>query len=172
MIERSQGTAKRWADPATCATVAALQKALDRMDHIQRESYPVNGTLTRIQIWPTLTHSGRPYTRQWEHQHWDFTRVLNHLADYAVTRHVNKSGRVTIYNRPHYVGCLHQGKNVYVMLDPQEILWGIADEQGHQLARVPAPEITPANIIQLTVAMRPPVSRRKRQRAAKLKWPD
>jgi hypothetical protein len=169
VVERSQGTAKRWAEPAACASVAALQKAMDRMDHIQRECYPADGHLSRIQVWPGLSHSGRVYTRKWEQQHWDFTRVLNHLADYAITRHVTKNGRISIYNQTRYVGCLHQGKSVYVMLDPQEVQWIITDAEGHQLARIPAREITPSNVNHFTVAKRPAIPRRQSRRAAKLK---
>ena len=168
VVERSQGTAKRWADPAACASVAALQKALDRMDRIQRESYPAEGRVPRMQIWPELSHSGRAYTRSWEDRHWDFTRVLNHLADYAVIRHVTRNGRISLYNRTRYVGCLYRGQTVYVMLDPQEITWVIADTEGRQLSRLPAAEITASNINQLNVAIRPAVSRRQRRRAAKL----
>jgi hypothetical protein len=168
VVERSQGTAKRWAEPGACDTVAALQEAMDRMDRIQRESYPVDGQLSRQQVWPALSHSGRAYTRTWERQNWNFSRVLNHLADYVVTRKVTNNGRVSIYNRTRYVGCLHQGKTAYIMFDPQEIQWIIADANGHQLTRIPATEITSSNINHLTVAKRPEVSRSQRSRAAKL----
>jgi hypothetical protein len=40
VIERSQGTGKRWAEPSACASVAALQRHLEEMDDIQRRDYP------------------------------------------------------------------------------------------------------------------------------------
>src|SRR5213080_4225302 len=43
VIERSQGTAKCWAEPSACASAAQLQKQLDYMDRIQREIYAEKG---------------------------------------------------------------------------------------------------------------------------------
>lgn len=168
VIERSQGTAKRWADPAACATVAELQAALDQMDVIQRERYPVAGELSRLAVWPNLSHSGRGYTREWERRHWDHARALEHLAGYAVTRRVGKNGRISLYNRTKYAGCLHQNQTVFVSLDPEEIEWVIADTEGRQLRRLPAEELTASAIRQLEVSKRPPVPRRQTRRAAKL----
>lgn len=164
VVERSQGTAKRWADPAACVSVQALQKEMDYMDRIQRECYPSKENLSRIKAWPDLSHSGRRYTPSWERRHWDLAHVLNHLACYAVTRRVGKSGRLSLYNRIHYVGCVHQGRTVYVMLDPQEVEWVIADEEGRELCRIPATELTVSNINKLNVARRPEISRRQRRR--------
>src|SRR5579863_4810664 len=40
VVERSQGTAKRWTEPGTCAKPSELQQRLDEMDRIQRQEYP------------------------------------------------------------------------------------------------------------------------------------
>ena len=40
VIERSQGTGKRWAEPGRCQDVPQLQERIDEMDRIQREVYP------------------------------------------------------------------------------------------------------------------------------------
>ena len=40
VVERSQGTSNRWGEPWTCHTTAELQRRLDRMDRLHRESYP------------------------------------------------------------------------------------------------------------------------------------
>src|SRR5262245_4261113 len=40
VVERSQGTGKRWAEPEQCATPAELHQRLQEMDGIQREVYP------------------------------------------------------------------------------------------------------------------------------------
>jgi hypothetical protein len=62
VVERSQGVAKQWAKPHTCATAEDLQARLDEMDRRQRELYPVTpGRLSRGQAFPGLTHSGRAY---------------------------------------------------------------------------------------------------------------
>ena len=168
VIERSQGTAKNWAEPSACASEQELQDALDHMDHIQRELYPVDGNLSRRQLWPELKHSGRRYTRPWERQHWNLHRALEHLAGYAVTRHVGQSGRITLYNRVYYVGSIHEGKIVYVMLDPNDIQWLVADAEGCQLCRLPAKELNAMAIQNLKVARSTADSRRRRRHAAKL----
>src|SRR4051794_5341586 len=43
VVERSQGTGKRWAEPATCRDVTELQGRLDEQDEIQRRDYPSVG---------------------------------------------------------------------------------------------------------------------------------
>ena len=171
VVERSQGTAKNWAEPSACTSVDELQQALDRMDRIQRERYPFEGELSRLQAWPALSHSGRPYTRRWERRAWNFGRVLDRLSAYAVTRRVDKNGRITFYNRSRYVGTIHCGRTVYVMLDPDAIEWVLADQEGHQVRRLAAKELTKSNIQNLTVARHAPGTRQKR-RAAKLSCPN
>jgi hypothetical protein len=118
VVERSQGTGKRWAEPWQCATAAELQRRLHEMDAIQREAYPSIGGQSRAAAFPGLAHSGRRYSEAWERRHWDVQRVLAHLAGYAVVRRVDKNGDVSLYHRPHYVGCMHRGKDIYVMVDP------------------------------------------------------
>jgi transposase InsO family protein len=172
VIERSQGTAKRWAEPFACVSVRQLQKALDRMDRIQREVYPVDANLSRLEVWPQLAHSGRTYTRQWEKRHWDLRRVVAHLSGYAVTRRISKNGRVTLYNRTHYVGCIHREQTVYVMLDPDEIQWVITDAEGRQLCRLPAKDLCRVKINHLDVSRKTPEYRRKLRHTAKLSRPN
>jgi len=154
VVERSQGTGKRWAEPQACASVAELQQRLAAMDRIQREAYPVKQGRSRLEVYPQLRHSGRPYTRAWEKQHWNLDRVLAHLTEYVVTRRVDKTGQVSLYNRNHYVGTLHAGKTVYVLFDPQQHEWIFADEQQHELRRKPASYLNRESIIDLAVTHR------------------
>ena len=154
VVERSQGTGKRWAEPAACATAQQLQKRLREMDFIQREEYPSLAGRSRLAAYPELKHSGRTYTRAWEHKNWRFDLVLAHLAEYAVPRKVDKSGTVSLYNTNHYVGKLHVGKSVYVMLDPQRCEWIFTSEKGHQLRTQPAEQICRERIQKLTVTNR------------------
>src|SRR5271166_4111869 len=115
VVERSQGTGKRWAEPSQCATAAALQQRFDDMDRLQREEYPHQGERSRWEVYPELAHSGRTYSRAWERQHWDLQRVLEHLSTYAVPRRVDRTGNVSLYNRNQYVGIVHADTTVYVM---------------------------------------------------------
>ena len=154
VIERSQGTAKRWAEPGACATAAELQRRLREADLIQREEYPSLGGRTRLEAYPGLRHSGRPYSRAWERRHWDPGLVLAHLASEVVSRKVDRSGTVSLYNTNHYVGKLHAGKTVFVMLDPHRCEWLFADEQGRQLRAQPAVQLARRRIETLTVTVR------------------
>jgi hypothetical protein len=165
VVERSQGTGKRWAEPFACETTKQLQRNIDRMDTIQRQAYPIAGVKSRLELYPELKHSGRRYTRRWERQHWDFNRVVDHLAGYAVPRHVGNSGRVSVYNRSYYVGIVHKGKAVLVMFDPDTHEWIFADDDGHQLNRQTAKEIIQRNILKLQVTRRPAVPRRQQRKA-------
>ena len=154
VVERSQGTGKRWAEPHACATAAELQQRLTAMDQIQREVYPVQGGRSRWELYPQLQHSGRPYTRAWENNQWSLERALVHLSAYVVKRLVDKTGQVSLYNRNHYVGTLHAGKEVYVWFDPQQHEWIFADDQQHEVRRKPAPYLNREAIIHLEVTHR------------------
>lgn len=154
VVERSQGTSKRWAEPGQCDTVEQLQQRLQEMDQIQRERYPSKGGLSRKEAYPQLTHSGRRYSEAWERRHWDLGLVLAHLSGYAVVRRVDVNGDVSLYHRSRYVGIRHRGRDVYVMVDPKRAEWLFTDEQGKQLRVQPAEELTAERIRSLTVAKR------------------
>ena len=122
VIERSQGTANRWCEPWTCRSPAELQSRLERMDRLYREVYPYRERRSRLEAFPNLVHSGRPYDRAAEAQRWEWSRVTQHLASIVPLRRVDQSGKVSIYNKGHYVGSLHRGKDVYVMYDRAAIM--------------------------------------------------
>src|SRR3954452_6425787 len=48
VVERSQGTGKRWAEPHRTATADELQGVIDAMDRRQRRSYPYRGSEGRM----------------------------------------------------------------------------------------------------------------------------
>jgi hypothetical protein len=154
VVERSQGTGKKWAEPGTCATAKELQKRLREMDRIQRAEYPSVQGRSRLEAYPALQHSGRPYSRAWERAHWSLDRVLSGLAEYVVPRKVDKAGTVSLYNSNHYVGKLHVGKLIYVLLDPQRGEWIFADDKGLQLRAQPAEQLVRQRIETLTVTSR------------------
>lgn len=152
VVERSQGTAKRWAEPQCCASVAELQRRLHDDDRLQRERYPFLGRRSRWEVFPGLRHSGRAYGVADEGRRWELERVLRHLAEYAVTRRVDRTGQVSLYNRNYYVGVVHGGRTVYVMFDPQTREWLFSDRDGKQLRSQPAVEIDRARICALDLA--------------------
>lgn len=142
VVERSQGTAKRWAEPGQCRSVAQLQERLDRDDALQRDAYPYIGPRSRSQVWPQLQHSGRVYTLEEEAQQWCLQRVLQHLGGYAVARRVDCSGKVSLYDRLRYVGVAQAGRWVSVLFDPERVEWVFADEEGRQIRSQPAEEMS------------------------------
>jgi hypothetical protein len=149
VVERSQGTAKRWAEPHACQSPAELQDRLDADDHLQRERYPLAGGRSRWELFPGLTHTGRPYREADEAGGWDLQRVWDHLAGYVVPRRVDGQGKVSVYNRNLYVGVAQAGQQASVQFDPEQGHWLISDSAGRQLRTPPAPEISAASIREL-----------------------
>jgi hypothetical protein len=154
VVERSQGTSNRWCEPWTCATHEELEARLLRMDRLYRESYPYRDRLSRMEYYPGLKHSGRPYDRDSEETNWQWSRVAEHLSTYIVERRVDQAGLVSLYNRGHYVGNIHRGKTVYVFYDPLAGEWVFADREGRQLRRKAAVELTPERVKELNVTHR------------------
>lgn len=154
VIERSQGTGKRWAEPGACQSVEELQRRIEEMDVIQRDEYPAVRGCTRREAFPDVSHSGRPYESAGEAERWSLEAVTSYLAGYAIRRRVDKSGMVSVYNKGRYVGILHIGKHVHVSLDPIAVEWIFADDSGCQLRSLPASEISRESIIGLEVTHR------------------
>jgi hypothetical protein len=154
VVERSQGTGKRWAEPWTCATAEELEQRLRIADHIQREEYPSISGSSRAAAYPDLHHSGRDYSRAWERTHWSLERVLAHLADYAVRRKVDKGGTVSLYNKHHYAGKIHASKIIYVTIDPLRQQWIFTDDNDNQLRCDAADQLSRKRIETLTVTER------------------
>ena len=154
VIERSQGTGKRWTEPGACANAAELQRRLQEMDVIQREEYPSLEGRSRLAVYPEPKHSGRAYSRKWERQHWRLDLVLAHLAGLAVPRQVDSSGSVSVYNKTSYVGKRYSGKVVYVSADPLRGEWLFRDAQGNHVRTQPAEQLCRERIVHLKVSDR------------------
>jgi hypothetical protein len=152
VVERSQGVAKAWAEPHACATAAELAGRLGRMDEVQRSEYPAAGGVSRLAAHPGLAHSGRPYAAGAEASAWDLGPVLEHLAERVVERRVGADGKVSLYDRPRYVGRRAAGQRVYVTVDPESAEWVVADTTGRTLRRLRAEELSRERILALDVA--------------------
>jgi hypothetical protein len=154
VVERSQGTAKRWGEPQSCDDAEELRARLEEMDAIQREEYPSVKGRSRLDAFPDLTDSGRTYTAGWEEANWSLAAVAAHLAGHAVRRRVDMKGSISLYNRNHYVGVIHKRKSIWIMFDPESYEWVFADEEGRQLSRQSATKINRETIMGLTVTHR------------------
>jgi len=150
VVERSMETFKNWSDPQTCASVAQWQERLDREERVYREEYPTAAGVSRWQCWPGLRHSGRRYSVAGEQRRWSLAAALEHLASYTLVRRVASNGRLSLFDRPYYVGVAWARKVVQVYLDPQRVEWVVME--GHAAAQVrtfPAVTLTRKNIVEL-----------------------
>jgi hypothetical protein len=160
VVERTQGVSKKWVESHTCADPEELQQRLEKFDGIQRDMYPSIAGRSRTEAFPELARSGRPYDRAWEETNWNLARALQHAAEYTVVRRVDRNGKVSLYDLGHWLGKQWVGQTVFVSLDPQLQEWVFAAQDGRQLRRRPASELSQENIIGLRVsrprAPRPP----------------
>ena len=152
VVEKSQDTGQRWCEPHACRTAAELQARLDGMDRRQREEYPSLQGRSRLQVFPELRQSLRPYTAAWERAAWDVGRAQDYLAGFVAVRQANKRGQVSIYNRRVSVGARHRGQQVVVQYDAEGQLWLLADAAGRPLREVPASEICRQRILALDIS--------------------
>jgi hypothetical protein len=151
VVERSQGTGKRWGEPGTCASAAELQSRINIMDNIQRDEYPSILGQSRREAFPGLVHSGRSYREEDEPSMWSLASALNHLSGYTVVRQVANNGSISLGNRSRYVNAKLKGKHALVTLDPVAVEWVIADKDGVCHNRIKADELTAERIIGLDV---------------------
>ncbi len=154
VIERSQGVEKNWAEPWTCADATELQRRVDETDRLQREAYAGPGQRPRWQEFPGLKHSGRTYRRRAEDNLWDLERVKCHLAQYVVRRKVDPLGKVSLYNRPRPVSRAWIGRVVNVGFDADEACWVVTADDGQELRRIAAPEVSREAVMGLHMCYR------------------
>jgi hypothetical protein len=137
VVERSQGLAWNWAEPDRCHDLAQFQGQIDSEDRVQRELYPHGPFGSRLEAYPGLKHSGRPYGADWELKEWSWAAVLNHLSDVMVPRRVDRSGKVGLYHDKVYLGTVNRGKDVVVQFDAERVEWVFSDTGGVELCRRP-----------------------------------
>lgn len=120
---------------------------LDEADLYHREKQRLTKLKkTRLELFPELAHSGRPYTLAWEQRHWDLARVQQHLSEYVAVRRVFSSGHISVYDHGRYVGKQYEGQLVQVQYDPDQQVWVIRDSKDREIRCAPAPEINRTDI--------------------------
>lgn len=154
VVERGQGVGKQWCEPWTCETSDELQLRLEEMDRVQREVYPACQGQSRLAAYPDLRHSGRPYDPAREGSLWDLQRVWDLMGMHRVPRQVDRGGKVSVYNRPHSVGIAWAGRTVWVGFDPLKGQWTFQDEQGHEIRRQAAEELSRESVCGMEVTHR------------------
>jgi hypothetical protein len=151
-VERTHGVLGTWAEPTACADVAALQTALTAACRFQREDYPAIRGQTRATAYPALMAGGRPFDLAREAAVFDERRVWTYLAGQLWPRRVDKVGRISVYNRALGVGRRWAGQTVLLTFDADAVAWVVRDEQGTELARHPAAELSRERILALAVS--------------------
>jgi hypothetical protein len=154
VVERYQGVGKAWGEPQSCTSATQLEARLEVLDRWQRELYPTRSGPSRLRAYPKLKHSGRRDTAAWEAKTWDVRRVWELLGSYVVLRQVNRQGKVSLDGWPYSVGPLWAGRSVWVGFDAQSGAWAFLDEQGHEIGRRPAAELSAERILALDVTHR------------------
>lgn len=149
VVERSQGLAWNWAEPDRCRDAAELQGRLDEADRVQRESYPYGALGSRLEAYPGLRHSGRPYAAEWERENWSWEAVLNDLAQVMVPRQVDGCGKIGLYHDKLYVGRVNRGKAVVAQFDAATAEWVVSTRDGAELCRRPLTQFAAASLRQL-----------------------
>lgn len=152
VVEKSQDTGQRWCEPHACQTVGQLQHSLDDVDRLQREEYPSLQGRSRLQVFPELQQTSRPYTVAWERRAWDLRRAQEYLAGFVAVRQANKQGQVSVYERRISVGAQQRRKPVVVQYDPEDGAWLLWDTEGRLLRQVAAPEICRERILALNLS--------------------
>jgi hypothetical protein len=168
-VERFHGLVEPWGEPKTCPNFAAWQAKLGLVVEIQRERYPSvdqasgdqasggrasGGKQTRLEAFPSLRTTTRPYQSDQEPEHWSMELVKGYLARGRWRRRVDKVGRIKLYDRPYSVGRSHKGQDVFVEFEPIETAWVFRDKDGREIGRKTAKEITVDSIVNLEVSHR------------------
>jgi hypothetical protein len=149
VVERSHGTAQRWADPSRCHSAEELQARLDRDDEVQRREYLGRDGLTRWQRWPGLAHSGRRYDQAGEALAWRWRAALEAAAGRVASRRVDCCGKIGLYGGKLGVGARLAGREVAVELDAEALEWVVADPAGPELCRRPLTQFSPEGLLAL-----------------------
>jgi hypothetical protein len=152
VVEKSQDTGQRWAEPGSCRSVAELQAHLDAMDRIQREEYPSLHGRSRLAVFPQLRQPLRDYSVSWEEEHWELRRAQDYLAGHTAVRRANVRGQVSVYNRHYSVGVGHRHEPVRVYYEVDTGEWVFLSAAGAVLRRLQATEISRERIRSLDVS--------------------
>jgi hypothetical protein len=150
-VERGNGVTQQWAEPKACATRARLRSRLNQECEVQRERYPAIAGRSRLEMYPELRHSGRPYDPRDEARTWDLSRVDAFLAELTVHRRVTARGTIWLYGEGRCLGRAHRGEEVVVRFDKGSRQWVASDLRGQELKRLAAPELSRARILRLDV---------------------
>jgi hypothetical protein len=161
-VERSNGVTQQWVEPRACADHTALGEKLGWATRVQRQEYPALQGRPRLEVYPQLRCSDRPFRVEDEPQLWDLSRVDAFLAQPVWYRRADRYGLISLYNRNKCLGKAYQGQEVAVRFDPEGRHWVVSDLEGMVIVRLIAEELSRERIMKLEVGhRRPPRGRSK-----------
>jgi hypothetical protein len=163
-VERCNGLLDTWGEPGRCRDAAAWRVKLAELCRIQREEYETARGCSRLAAYPELREVRRPYQEASEEQQWQLARVLTYLAQGRWPRRVSKIGQIHLYGQPYRVGGRFAREQVWVQLDAERVEWVVRREDGTELIRHAARQLTTERICQLKVAHPRPLSQKEKQR--------
>jgi hypothetical protein len=155
VVESTQGTSQRWAEPKRCRDVAELRRRVGEEDQVQRAEYPAVAGCSRLQAYPALLHSGRGYCRGWEEMVWDLAAALAYLEGRCVVRKVGQQGKVSVYDRMVSVGRQWAGEQLTLRFAAAHQEWVFSTAEGVEVRRRPALGLTQEAIVNLRATGRP-----------------
>jgi hypothetical protein len=163
-VERSNGLVATWAEPGSCAGMTVWEEKLEWVSQTQRERYPSIQGKSRMEAFPELLTPRRAYSPATEEQHWDVHRVHEYLAQGRWPRYVSKIGQITFYGKAYRVGRAYVKQQVWLRFDPVTAEWVVQEDDGTEIIRHQAEQVTKERICALDVAQaRPPSIKKKRQ---------
>lgn len=154
VVESTQGTTQRWAEPPRCADFAELARRVAEEDVNQRERYPAVDGKSRRDAYPGLIHTGRGYCRGFEQFVWDRKEALLCLAGRVVVRKVGRQGKVSLYDRMISVGREHAGQALEVQFDAATEQWVFRRPGGPEVRRREAVGLSEVALVSLTATGR------------------
>jgi hypothetical protein len=159
-VERCNGVTQQWAEPRACADHPTLGSRLDWAARTQRQEYPSIRGRSRLEAYPQLLHSGRPYSVEDEPRLWDLSRVDAFLARGTWYRRADRYGLISLYNRNRCLGKAYRGQEVAIRFDRESRHWVVSDADGKVIARLIAAELSRERIMRLEVGHRRPPRRK------------
>lgn len=120
-VERMQGVLSNWTEWRKCADGQALQQRLDREADFHNTKYRVSrlGFKTRVQVYPNLLRSPRPF----DPEDFDVQRAINFVAQGKWEREVSSGGQFSHWGQRVQVKVKYAHKRLSIRLNAQTNQW-------------------------------------------------
>jgi hypothetical protein len=110
-----------------------------------------------LEVYPTATHSGRPYRPEWEAELLDLERVYGYLAQGRWFRRTNSHGEFQIATQSYYVGYQFRRRTIEITFDPTHIVFICRPEGSDTTICLPVQSLTKAYLMgELTTFLKLP----------------